>query len=371
VITKWPTATLGNVLTKSDNWIDIKPDERYRQVTVRLWGKGVVQRGEVSGAEIAAARQLAVCGGQFILSRIDARNGAFGLVPRSLDGAVVSNDFPTFMVNTQRVLPSYLDWLSKTRNFIDLCKAASEGTTNRVRLKEDRFLATAINLPPLNEQRRIVTRIEELAAKIEEARGLRRQAVEEAGSLVPASIHSMFSNLCKGEKRALSEIVEIANGQGLNERDRDQSGKYAVYGSGGQVGTHSTAVSADPFVVIGRKGSAGKATYAPNGGWVTDTAYYAFPRNTDELSCKYLFHAIQSLDFSQDVITTAIPGINRTAIYKHRIPVPRVEEQLYIENCLDGLQKKIDVLKSLQTETAAELDVLLPSVLDKAFSGEL
>lgn len=38
---------------------------------------------------------------------------------------------------------------------------------------------------------------------------------------------------------------------------------------------------------------------------------------------------------------------------------------------LDGLQAKVDALKALQAQTQAELDALLPSVLDKAFKGEL
>jgi hypothetical protein len=66
------------------------------------------------------------------------------------------------------------------RSFVELCKRSSEGTTNRVRLQEDQFIALEIPLPPLVEQRRIVARIEELAAKIAEARPLRYQAAEEA-----------------------------------------------------------------------------------------------------------------------------------------------------------------------------------------------
>ncbi len=60
----------------------------------------------------------------------------------------------------------------KTASFVDLCKRASEGTTNRVRLSEDRFKTLEIALPPRGEQRRIVAHIEELAAMIREAQGL-------------------------------------------------------------------------------------------------------------------------------------------------------------------------------------------------------
>jgi type I restriction enzyme S subunit len=38
---------------------------------------------------------------------------------------------------------------------------------------------------------------------------------------------------------------------------------------------------------------------------------------------------------------------------------------------LDALQAEVDALKRLQTETAVELDSLLPAVLDRAFKGEL
>ncbi len=55
------------------------------------------------------------------------------------------------------------------------------------------------------------------------------------------------------------------------------------------------------------------------------------------------------------------------------MPIPdlALEEQRRIVAYLDGLQAKVDALKALQAQTQAELDALLPSVLDKAFKGEL
>jgi type I restriction enzyme S subunit len=46
-------------------------------------------------------------------------------------------------------------------------------------------------------------------------------------------------------------------------------------------------------------------------------------------------------------------------------------EQHRVVAYLDDLQGKVDALKTLQDKTAAELDALLPSILDKAFRGEL
>lgn len=189
----WTAIPLGEILTKSEEWISIEPDKLYKEVTVRLWGKGVVQRREVSGAEISAGRRLVVRPQQFIMSRIDARNGAFGLIPDSLDGAIVSNDFPTFALDTSKILSSFLSWMSKTQQFVDLCRAASEGTTNRVRLKEDRFLAAKVLLPSIEEQQRIVGCINELAAKIDDARHLRNQASYEANTLTTSLMRQLIN----------------------------------------------------------------------------------------------------------------------------------------------------------------------------------
>ena len=63
----WPKMRLGEVLRRSEETIQVQPDISYRQITVKLWGKGVVLRGILSGAEIAAPRQMVARRGQFIL----------------------------------------------------------------------------------------------------------------------------------------------------------------------------------------------------------------------------------------------------------------------------------------------------------------
>jgi type I restriction enzyme S subunit len=52
-------------------------------------------------------------------------------------------------------------------------------------------------------------------------------------------------------------------------------------------------------------------------------------------------------------------------------PIPPLSEQRRIVAYLDDLQARVNDLKRLQAETEAELNALLPSILDKAFKGEL
>jgi type I restriction enzyme S subunit len=66
-----------------------------------------------------------------------------------------------------------------------------------------------------------------------------------------------------------------------------------------------------------------------------------------------------------------IPHIVLREIRAFPIPVPPLPEQRRIVAYLDNLQEETDALKALQAETSAELDALMPSILDKAFRGEL
>jgi type I restriction enzyme S subunit len=67
-----------------------------------------------------------------------------------------------------------------------------------------------------------------------------------------------------------------------------------------------------------------------------------------------------------------IQKINQKTILAMPFPVKTsLTEQRGIVARLNALQAMVNVLKRLQAETAAELNALLPSILDKAFKGEL
>lgn len=161
----WSKVALGELLRRSDEAAVLDPSAEYHEVTIKLWGKGVVSRGKVRGSDVVSVRRV-VRTNQLIMSKIDARNGAIGLVPPELDGAIVSNDFPSFEFrDPERCDAAFMGWLVRSAPFVELCKAASEGTTNRVRIKEDRFLDQQIGLPPLSEQQAVVARLGALAEK--------------------------------------------------------------------------------------------------------------------------------------------------------------------------------------------------------------
>ena len=202
----WKSVPLGDVLIQSCNRKQIEPGQSYKQITVRLWGKGLVLRGVCDGAEISADRQIAAQTGDFIVSKIDARHGAFGLVPSELDGALVSNDFPCFKMNEEALAPSYLKWYSKTEAFVGLCKQSSAGSTNRVRLKEGRFLELEIPIPSLDEQHVIAQWLDDVEAQLQE----REKALQAVERDTKAMLQNAFNKIVKGVAyRPLGEIAPL------------------------------------------------------------------------------------------------------------------------------------------------------------------
>ena len=391
----YPLVALGRLLHKSQEWITLQPEAEYTEVTVRMWGNGVIPRRRVSGAEIAAARRLVVHENQFILSRIDARHGASGLVPESLNGAIVSNDFPVFDVDLRQLLPSFLQWVSKTNTFVELCKAASEGTTNRVRLDEEQFLACEIPLPPLEDQRRLVAQIDALATQIEEARGFRRSALEEAENILDQETKAIFENLDAEPIPLKLLATKIGSGS-------TPSGGQASYPETGipfvrsqnvrmryfqwegiafiDEATHNamkgTQLRRNDVLLNITGASIGRVACVPQDMLEGNlNQHVAIIRPIETLTPRYLMYWLSQPTIQQFINNeqkgATRQGFTKAQIERFRVPVPNSPTQRQIVVRLDVLQSQLDALRSLQRESAAELDALLPSILDRAFRGEL
>ena len=379
----WSTARIGDILQKSESWVSIIPDNEYKEITVRLWGRGVSLRGIKSGSEIGASRRIKVSPGQFIVSRIDARHGAFGLVPEELDGAVVTNDFPVFIPNPDRLSVDFLGWLSKTPIFVDACKMASEGTTNRVRLKENCFAEIRVSLPPLNEQRNIVAKIESLSSKIDEARQLRQAIQNDAQAMLRSAFQQIIKN---AEYCSMAEVapiirrpvvVELESGyQELGVRSFGKGTFHKPVLNGIDVGTKKLyrifpgdLVFSNVFAWEGAIAVVQPEDADRVGSHRFITCVAKKGITTPEFLCFYLL-----TDEGIEKVRAASPGgagRNRTLglnkLEKIEVPIPTYDKQLWFNR----LQTQVAAIQQTQTDNQVELDALLPSLLSKAFKGAL
>ena len=147
----YPSVKVGEVLHQTLKTERIVDTLKEKYVTVALHGLGARERNiDVYDPKPFSAYRIKA--GQFIYSRIDARNGAFSIIPEVLDGAVVSKDFPVFDIDTTKIMPQMLLFSMLDENFIQQIKQNSLGSTNRQRIKEDVFLEYQIVLPPIDVQ---------------------------------------------------------------------------------------------------------------------------------------------------------------------------------------------------------------------------
>lgn len=172
---------IGSLLSLSRESILLDDDTEYKRVTIKLNNGGVFLRDKALGKNIGTKKQFIVKKGQFLLSKIDARNGAFGLATKEVDDAIVTNDFPIFNIKETVINARFLVLITTTKHFIKFMKSCSSGTTNRQRIDIKQFLEQKIPLPPIEVQKQIVQayenkinlanqleqRAEKLEAKIE------------------------------------------------------------------------------------------------------------------------------------------------------------------------------------------------------------
>ena len=89
----WPLVPLGEVVTHRKEFIRIDDLSKYKRCRVQLHTQGVILRDEVDGSLIKTKTQQVCRADEFLVAEIDAKMGGFGLVPRELDGAIVSSHY--------------------------------------------------------------------------------------------------------------------------------------------------------------------------------------------------------------------------------------------------------------------------------------
>ena len=153
---------IGNVVSLNKDIICVEPNIEYTRLTVKLFNKGIQERDTVMGALIGTKRQTRVKGGQFIISKIDGKSAAFGIVDSSLEGAIVTPDFLVYDIDTTQILPEYLELVLTNDAILNQFSNSSSGTTGRRRLSQKVFENTLIALPSIDEQRNLLAKILEI-----------------------------------------------------------------------------------------------------------------------------------------------------------------------------------------------------------------
>lgn len=196
----WRKASLGAHLHEINRPVVLQPDAEYTLVTVRRSRGGVDKRGHLRGSEIKTPSQFSVACGDFLISKRQIVHGACGIVPSELDGAVVSNEYAVLGTDGE-VDPRFLRYLSETTYFQQTCFHSSIGVhVEKMLFRLDHWLKWPFNIPPVEEQRRIVEILDAAKRQIE--------LVEQQLALLKAEKRALMQQLLTGKRRVHVREVE-------------------------------------------------------------------------------------------------------------------------------------------------------------------
>ncbi|GAB4213363.1 MAG: hypothetical protein OHK0022_50410 [Roseiflexaceae bacterium] len=135
-----------------------------KKLSVRLYGKGV-QAKEETQAGSESTRYYRRKAGQFIYSKLDFLNGAFGIVPPELDGYESTLDMPAFDI-AETMNPTFLLAYVTRPSFYKSQIGKARGGRKARRVPPEEFLGITVPLPERDEQDRIADVLETCDAEI-------------------------------------------------------------------------------------------------------------------------------------------------------------------------------------------------------------
>ncbi len=383
-----------------------KPTDLNNGYYVRKSEDGLSKKG------IEEARLLPVK--SILVTCIGATIGKTGFI--RIEGA--SNQQINAIIPEKHILPEFVYFMCITPQFQKSIIDNASATTLPI-LNKSKFKDLDFPLPPLPEQKRIVSKIEELFtdldAGVEALKKIKaqlkryRQAVlkyafegkltEEwrkgnKDKIEPASV--LLERIKEGRRKntkgrykelypvdssdltklpegwawtKLGEIISVKSGEGLTSYRMVTDGKYPVYGGNGITGYHDKFMFEESKLIIGRVGAkCGVVHITQPKSWITDNALIAdFPY----MDIKFLFYAIGHLNLNKYSESTAQPVISGSKIYPILFSMPPLQEQYKIVEEIERRFSVADEVEKIIDNSLKQAQRLRQSILKRAFEGRL
>jgi type I restriction enzyme S subunit len=294
------------------------------------------------------------------------------------------------------VIPEWIWLFVRRKQFREDAKKFFRGGVGQQRVPQEFLEHYPIPLPPLEEQKRIVARIEELMDRIKEAKKLREETKKQTELLWQSVLAETFpqpgtqlpkgwrwvrlGEVCSKPQYGLTQsasttpvgpkflrITDITSGYIDWEKvpycriSQHELDKYRLdegdllFARSGSIGATILIKEKPPY----------DAVFA---------SYLIRVRlNKSLVHPEFLYLFTRSLSGQEQLIPRGATqkNINAKFIQSLLIPLPPLEEQKRIANYLQEVHEKIKELKEVQAKTEEEIKLLEQSILEKAFRGEL
>ena len=300
-------------------------------------------------------------------------------------------------VCNQSLLYMYLFYycISQKNVFIEKGKGGAQPNISQIILKQH-----PIPLPPLSEQQRIVERIEELFAKLDEAKERLQEVADSFAVRKAAILHKAFSGELIGKQ--VTELVPLENlvdlikigpfGSSLHESDYIENGiplvnpKHIVQQrivpqskisiSDEKAEELSSYKLKENDIVLGRRGEMGRCAPISNReeNWIcgTGSMIIRLKKEYDAKLYSLILGSQATVTYLENsAVGSTLKNLNEKIVRK--IPVPQFsnEEQHEIVRLIDDLLARERAAQQAVEQALASIDLMKKSILARAFRGEL
>lgn len=408
---EWEVVNLGRVFVpvkKEDRSVRIEKGRIYKTLTVKLYAQGITLRQEIEGDKIGTAVLYRTKANDFVFSKIDARNGAWGFVPEELDGGLVSGDFPILQLDNTVADRDFIA-LSLSRPITwEPLRDIAVGTTNRRRIQVQQLLHITIPLPPLPEQRAIA----HVLRTIQRAKETTERVIQATRELKKSLMHYLFTYgpvpVDEAEKVPLKEteiglvpehwevvrlgeIASVRSGTSFPlEYQGTARGDYPFFkvsdmnlpGNETEMHRANNYVSEQVRQVLGAKlFPAGTIIFPKVGGALHTNKKRLLQQSAlidnnimgvtvaDKNRCvpDFLFRWFETVRLSDLCNPGPLPSINATRVKNYYCPIPPLPEQRTIAHILGVIDKKLQA----EEDRKQALEALFKTLLHNLMTGKI
>ena len=298
----------------------------------------------------------------------------------------VNNHAHIMRPNKELVIDSLLIYYLNTTDLMEYITGATVKKLNQEKLK-----SINIPLPPLEEQKRIVAKLDILFEKIDKAIALHQKNIDEADIFMASVLNDVFGELEeKYEKKQLNEIIKIIGGGTPSKakkeywengtinwatvRDMNVEKIIKTELSITEIGLKNSSSNIIPKngIIIATRVGLGKVCYLEDDTAINQDLKGLIPKD-DKLNIRYLFNYFKNIEkyIISNGTGATVKGVKVEFIKELEIPLPPRKNQQKVVVYLDEISNKMEKIKQIQKEKMQSLKALKASILDKAFKGEL
>ena len=335
-------------------------------------------------------------GSQYLVEADDIcmiRYGDAGRAVTGLAGALANNLFKISPIES--LLKRFLFLQLCSPRCVDYLRAANNSSTMPA-ISFKAVNAMEVSVAPLDEQKRIVEKLDALLTRIDTAIEHLQESVTLKNSLLQSALDGQFSAI--NERMTIESLAEVKGGKRLPKGEKlsdeetehpyirvaDFTDKGTIDLSGIKYISKEIHEQIKRYVIskddlyISIAGTIGKTGFLPpelDGANLTENAAKLVIRDKQQLDLSYLYLFTLTSDFSAQAglatKTVAQPKLALTRLSKIEIPMCSLEEQKSLVSTIEALKSKIHDAEAVLLGKIEDLKSLKASILDSAFKGEL